>query len=901
MLVVKNLKCEYLENPIGIDVINPRLSWQIISDKRNVKQEQFQIQVATDKEFNNIVWNIHTFSEKSIHIPYNGAPLESRRRYFYRVKVWISKDEKSEWSDVQFWEMGLLSSSEWMAEWISVKEQKINAEFNGRAPFNCFKNFDINKKVKKATVYVTSIGLYELKLNGKRIGKDYLTPGWTDYNYRIQYQTYDVSDLIQDNNRLQATIGEGWYSGYLGWTNQKDTYGNKNALILQMNIDYEDGSNEVICTDESWKEEKCNIIMSDIYNGEIYDARENKEAYEENNLMILSYPKTHLVAQENEPIRIQEELKPLSIFKTPKGELVLDMGQNMAGFVRFKVNGEEGQKVILTHGEVLDKDGNFYRDNVRAAAQQIIYICSGKEEEVYQPHFTFQGFRYVKLEGFKDDIKASDFTGIVLHSDMKSIGTFETSDKRINQLQHNILWGQKGNFLDVPTDCPQRDERLGWTGDAQIFARTACYNMNTATFFSKWLKDLSFNQMPDGAVPFVVPDVLKGTFADGAAYTTAGWGDAAVICPWTIYQCYGNEKILKQQYDSMKKWINYIRCQGDNEYLWDTGLQLADWLAIDNKEESFCGATDEYLVSTAYYAYSTGIFAKVAKILNKFDDYKLYSKLYDAIKEAYINKFFDEEGNLTSETQTAQVLSLYFGLVPEQYKEKVVGKLVELIEKKEMHLDTGFLGTPYICQVLSDNGYKDIAYKLLFNTDYPSWLYQVERGATTMWEHWDSIKVDGSFWDIGMNSFNHYAYGSVGAWMYQNIGGIDMLEPGYKKSKISPKLSDLLSYTEASLETMYGKLAVKWEGAGEKINIKVEIPSNTTSAITLPNVKDAEKLKKDIIGAYNEKNLYVDIVNGISEAYIDTDFKFSYLDNNLSFEVGSGIYAFSYEYKNNTI
>jgi alpha-L-rhamnosidase len=496
-----------------------------------------------DEEFKNIVWNMHTFSGKSIHIPYSGVPLESKQRYFYRVKVWTNSNEESDWSETHFWEMGLLDSLEWTAQWISVKEQKVNDKFNARAPFSCSKTFSITKKVKKAVIYVTSLGLYELKLNGKKVGHDYLTPGWTDYNYHIQYQTYDVSDLMQIDNKLRATIGEGWYSGYLGWTNRKDTYGSRNALILQIHIYYEDGSSEVIGSDESWKEEKCSILMSDIYNGEIYDARENEEANIENNVVTLTYPKTHLVAQENEPIRIQDEIKPLSIFKTPKGETILDMGQNMAGFVRFKVKGKKGQKLKLTHGEVLDNDGNFYRDNIRAAAQEIVYICSGNGQEIYQPHFTFQGFRYVKLEGFQEDIKPSDFTGIVLHSDMQSIGTFETSDKNINQLQHNILWGQKGNFIDVPTDCPQRDERLGWTGDAQIFARTACFNMNTAPFFSKWLKDLSYNQMADGAVPFVVPDILKGTFTDGMGLTTAGWGDAAVVCPWTIYQCYGDEKI----------------------------------------------------------------------------------------------------------------------------------------------------------------------------------------------------------------------------------------------------------------------------------------------------------------------------------------------------------------------
>lgn len=884
MLVVKNLKCEYLENPIGIDILNPRLSWQIFSDKKEIEQQQFQLQVATDKDFNNIVWNIHTYSNQSVHVPYKGAPLQSKQRYFYRVKLWSSLGEVSEWSDINFWEMGLLHHSEWQADWITVNKQKINSEFNGRAPFRCSKGFSTDKNVEKAIIYVTSLGLYQLKLNGKKVGKDYLTPGWTDYNYRIQYQTYDVSSLVQysDINKLEAIVGEGWYSGHLGWTKRKDTYGSRNALLLQMHIYYEDGTSEVICSDESWKEEPCNILMSDIYNGEIYDARESEQSNDEN-MITIPYPKSHLIAQENEPIRIKNEIEPLSIIITPKNEVVLDMGQNMVGWLRFKISGDKGQKVTLTHGEVLDKDGNFYRDNIRDAAQQITYICKGEGEgeEIYEPHFTFQGFRYVKLGGFPENIKSSDFKGIVIHSDMQEIGTFKTSDFKINQLQHNILWGQKGNFLDVPTDCPQRDERLGWTGDAQIFARTACYNMNTATFFSKWLKDLAYNQMEDGAVPFVVPDILKGTFADGMATTTAAWGDAAVICPWTIYLCYGDEKILREQYESMKKWVNYIRNQGENEYLWETGLQLADWLALDNEEGSFFGATDGALVATAYYAYSTEIFSKVAKILGKYDDYKIYCELYKSIKVAYCDKFFDSDGNLTSETQTAQVVSLHFNLVPEEYREKVARKLVELIEKKNMHLDTGFVGTPYLCHALTNNGYTDIAYKLLFQTDYPSWLYQVERGATTMWEHWDSIKVDGSFWDIGMNSFNHYSYGSVGDWMYQCIGGIDLLEAGYKKSKIAPKPSSLLSHTEASLETMYGRIAVKWEVSDGNMVMNVEIPHNTSSRIILPNVKNKEILKKKICEDYKD----------IKISFKETN------DNNLAFEVGSGTFKFVYNYE----
>lgn len=882
MLVVTKLRCEYLKNPIGIGCVNPHFSWQISSNKKNIMQQQFQLQVALDEEFTRIIWNVHTFSGESTNIRYEGPTLESKKRYFYRVKVWTTEVAVSEWSEVAFWEMGLLDSSEWKAQWITVKAPKVNDENGCRSPFSCFKEFSLKKSIQKAVIYATSLGLYELKLNGQKVGEDYFTPGWTDYNYRLQYQTYDVTEMIsKEVNTLFATVGEGWYSGYLGWNNRKDIYGNTNALLAQLLLTYEDGTTEIICTDGTWQEKTCKILMSDIYKGEILDA--SKETNIEGNMLVLDYPKKQLIAQENEPVRIMTELEPIAIIMTPKGETVLDMGQNMVGWVRCKVNGVRGQTLTLVHGEVLDPDGNFYRDNIRSADQKVTYICKGNKEEVLEPHFTFQGFRYVKLEGFSKNIKISDFKGIVFHSNMERTGTFETSDNRINQLQSNILWGQKGNFLDVPTDCPQRDERLGWTGDAQIFARTACYNMNTALFFRKWLKDLSYNQMPDGAVSVVVPDVLKGGFIDTVTKTTAGWGDAAVICPWTIYLCYGDTNVLRDQYSSMKKWIDYIRAQGKDEYLWDTGVQLADWVALDSAEGSYYGATDGYLVATAFYAYSTEIFSRVAKILGYYDDYKTYKDLYTRIKQAYAERFFDKEGHLISATQTAQAISLHFNLVPDPYKKQVSKKLVTLIEDNEMHLTTGFIGTPYICHALSSNGYMDVAYHLLFQPEYPSWLYQVGQGATTMWEHWDGIKPDGSLWSSDMNSFNHYAYGSIGDWMYQSITGIDILEAGYKKTSIAPQPTKRLSYAKATLETPYGKLHSSWKVEQGMMQLNVRIPHNTTAVIKLPYVEDKTSLKQDICNFYPE-------------------IKFSFqeeTEDNLIFEVGSGSFHFIYKYSNN--
>ncbi|MFK4344399.1 MULTISPECIES: family 78 glycoside hydrolase catalytic domain [unclassified Paenibacillus] len=912
MLKVKALRCEHLNNPIGLGCKKPRLSWQIESDKMYVSQKRFQLQVSVNLTFEPLIWNHFSYSDQSILFPYEGPPLESGQRYYYRVKVWAqgagdTEAEESEWSESGFWEMALLHEQDWKAQWITVKERNINEEFQTRAPFATSKCFSVEGKVKKAVIYATSLGLYELELNGQRVGDAYFTPGWTDYNDRVQVQAYDVTSAIQEqNNRITATVGEGWYSGYLGWQKRKDTYGDTNALLLQMEISYEDDRSELICSDSSWEETSCAILMSDIYNGEIYDARleqrtpEHSFLTERKMMQVVPFPLSHLVAQENEPVRVMNRLKPVELIRTPKGELVLNLGQNMVGWLEFKVEAPEGTVLKLVHGEVLDQQENFYRDNIRDAAQQITYICSGKGKEIFRPHFTFQGFQYVKLEGFPDGVTIEDFTGVVLHSDMENIGVFETSDPKLNQLQHNIVWGQKGNFLDVPTDCPQRDERLGWTGDAQIFARTASFNMNAVSFFRKWLKDLAYNQLENGAVPFVVPDVLKGTFADNMDKTTAAWGDAAVICPWTMYQCYGDKQILAQQYDSMKAWVDYIRAQGNEECLWDTGLQLGDWLALDSEEGSYFGATDGTLVATAYFAYSTHILAQTARLLNRYTDYNTYKSLHEGIKTAFANRYFDDAGQLTSNTQTAQIVALHFGLVPDKYKTQVIQELVRLIEKNDMHLDTGFVGTPYLCLVLSDNGYTDVAYKILFQNDYPSWLYQVERGATTMWEHWDSIKVDGSFWSTDMNSFNHYSYGSVGDFMYQNIAGIDVVEAGYKKSRLAPKPPANLTSAHGKLETPYGALEVHWEIVNEEMQMTVRVPHNATAVITLPGVMEPDALQQTIATQYpsiQNPPVYIpqELAGRTGIAGEQEIFQRSG-DHEITFTAGSGKYVFQYRY-----
>lgn len=569
-----------------------------------------------------------------------------------------------------------------------------------------------------------------------------------------------------------------------------------------------------------------------------------------------------------------EEIKPIGMFTTPKGETVIDMGQNMVGWVRFAVKGTAGSKVVLKHAEVLDSDGNFYTANLRTAKQTIEYILKGSGTECFEPHFTFQGFRFVQIEEYPGTPAIEDFMGIVIHSGMEPTGSFECSNPMLNQLQHNIQWGQKGNFVDVPTDCPQRDERLGWTGDAQVFVRTACYNMNVASFFTKWVKDIKADQTAKGGVPHVVPQVLGEN-----DHSSSAWGDAAVICPWTIYLCYGDVRILENQYDSMKAWVEYIRSQGDNEFLWNTGFHFGDWLGLDAKENSYIGATSSDLIATAFFAYSTCIVAKTAKILGHQADTEKYEKLHENILKAFRKEFVTPGGRLAVPTQTAHVLALMFELVEEKDRKRTIDTLVKYLEDEKIHLTTGFVGTPYLCHVLSQNGRLEEAYKLLLQTDYPSWLYQIEKGATTIWEHWDGIKQDGSFWSVDMNSYNHYAYGAIGDWMYQVAAGIKLDEgnPGYKHIVFSPKPGGNLDYVKAQYKSVYGNVISDWSIKDGIMTVNVVIPHNTTATVILPNAKSA-------------------VLTEGGKAFTDVEGLQNYKETpeGIELELGSGTYSFQY-------
>jgi alpha-L-rhamnosidase len=560
------------------------------------------------------------------------------------------------------------------------------------------------------------------------------------------------------------------------------------------------------------------------------------------NVEITDHSKSVLVAPQGVPVMAVEEIQPISAITTPKGEKVLDMGQNMVGWARLRVRGNAGDTVIMKFAEVLDKEGNFYIDNLRAADCTDTYILSGNGEEVYEPSFTFHGFRYVLLEGLAADPTLDQVTGIVIHSDIQPTGNFQCSDSLINQLQHNIRWGQKGNFLDIPTDCPQRDERLGWTGDAQVFAPTAAFNYNVAAFYTKWMKDLSADQTPDGKVPHVIPDVLKGSGGSTA------WADAAIVVPWTTYLAYGDKRILETQYASMQAWVSFMKVQAGEDHLWLGGRHYGDWLAFATTRSDYPGATTEKdLIATAYYAYSTGLLAKIADILGKTDDAKRYLQLSERIKAAFVHEFVTPSGRLVSNTQTAYSLALSFRLLPEDLVAKAATYLAEDV-KKMGHLTTGFVGTPLLCAVLSANGYEDLAFMLLNRKEYPSWLYPVTQGATTIWERWDGQKPDGTFQNTGMNSFNHYAYGAIGQWLYTYVAGIkiDELRPGYKHFFLAPHPGGGLQHARATFDSMYGTIRSSWRLDGEKVTYEFEIPANTTATVILPGSNEPLELGSGI-------------------------------------------------------
>ena len=671
------------------------------------------------------------------------------------------------------------------------------------------KDFSIDKEIKTATLYITARGVYEAKINGNRVGDFIMAPGWTSYHNRLQVQTYDVTGLLQEDNNIILELAEGWF-----WRLKK---AQSKAIIAQLHIVYTDGSEEDIGTDESWFVAESNMQFCHLYDGIIYDAT-HTPVFDTLAKIASDNSQDLLIPQEGETVKEQERLCVKEVILTPKGETVLDFGQNMTGYLEFSVDAHEGDELSFSFGEILDKDGNFYNANYRSAKALYKYICK-EGKQTYKPNLTFYGFRYVRVDSYPTDIDPNNFTAIVVHSEMKRTGYIESSDPLLNQLFSNIVWGQKGNFLDIPTDCPQRDERLGWTGDAQVFVKTVSYNYDVLKFFKKWLNDLKAEQYKNGAVPDFAPSI----YPRKPRISTA-WADAIAICPWQCYLTYGDTEILENLFDSIRKWVDYITKASTKPNLWFGGKHYADWLELGGKYGAFKGPTRDNLVASAYYANTVNILVKAGKIIGR--DVSKYETLHKNIRTAFIAEFHDD-----FKTQTEHIMALQFELTDKP--QEVADSLASLIHKQGDMIQTGFVGTPYILHVLSRYGYTELAYTLLLRKEYPSWLYPISKGATTIWEHWDGIKPNGDIWPVSMNSYNHYAYGAVGDWMYGVVAGINTVEeaPGFAKVHFSPIPDDRIDWFKAEIQTAYGRVSSRWWHEDGKVHYEIITPVDSTAVI----------------------------------------------------------------------
>jgi alpha-L-rhamnosidase len=852
---VTRLRCEYLTNPLGIDVKQPRLSWELRDERRGARQTAYQIQVASSQAALDQadLWDSgQVTSDQSIHVRYEGAALGSGQRAWWRVRVWDADGQPSEWSEAAWWEMGLLDRSDWQAEWL---QGMLAGGPRTSSPVPFFRTtFTLDKPVASARLYASALGVYEPHLNGRVVGDDVLAPGWTDYAIRVQYQAYDVTEqLRQGENVLGAIVGDGWYCGYISWIDRQ-RYGDRPRFLAQLQITFEDGSQQTIVTNTDWKACYGPILESDMQMGESYDARQelrgwDAPGYDDSRwLPIETFDpgEIELNGMRGPTVKRIRELTPISDPRSHSHHhgtrWIFDMGQNMVGWVRLKISGPAGTTITLRFAEVLNPDGSLYTENLRRARNIDQYTLRGEGEEVWEPRFVFHGFRYVEVIGYpgKQPPPRDLLTGIVIHSEMEQTGTFHCSNPLLNQLQHNIEWGQRGNFVDVPTDCPQRDERLGWTGDAQVFISTAAFNMDVAGFFTKWLRDLEDAQSPDGDYPKYAP-----AFGEGANGGPA-WSDAGTICPWTIYQVYGDTSVLAERYASMQRFIAFLETtskDGRRNYPGYPHWQgFGDWLALDGSVNTF-GITSKELLGTAFFAHSARLMSQIAEVLGKTADAKRYQKLFERVRKAFQNHFITPDGLLAAQTQTAYVLALHFDLMPEELRPQAAAELVRDIRQRGNLLSTGFVGTPYLNFVLSETGHLDVAYDLLLQTRWPSWLYSVTQGATTIWERWDGWTHDRGFQSPGMNSFNHYAYGAIGAWMYAVVAGIalDPQQPGYRHIIMRPRPGGGLSNVSASLRSMYGLISSAWTLKGDAFDWEIAVPCNTTATVFVP-VKEGQEV-----------------------------------------------------------
>ena len=869
---------EGFQNPLGFYDATPTFSWKLPALKNNKSQFAYQIVVASNPELlpnNADLWDSKKQkSEQSVWVKYQGEKLQSRQKVYWQVKYWNQDKEASEWSDIHHFELGLLSTKDWQAKWIGLNtkaENVIGSQENIiHRPQYLRKDFELLNNVASARLYITAKGVFDVSINGKDVSDDIMPPGYTPYKKRIETITYDVTDLVQSGqNAIGIEVAAGWYSGRMGWMHSlwKDTETPK--VICQLEITLNDGSEKMIISDDSWKGSTNGPIrLSEIYDGETYDANLEIPNWTTNNFndntwtnvnvfnldkKIRLEPKRHTAVKNKIKLTTKELIKK-------EDAVIFDLKQNIVGIPILKVPMKKGQTLKIRFAEMLSPDGSFYTKNYRTALSTNYYTASKDGVIEWSPKFTFHGFRYVELSGFDTSIESSKdwVTGAVQYSDFEENGTFTSSHKKLNQLQSNIVWGLRGNFFDIPTDCPQRDERMGWTGDAQVFGPTSMFNADVYKFWASWLQSVRESQYENGGIPWVVPDVLNNK------KVSAGWGDACAIIPWDIYYRTGDKKILEENFETMKGWVAHHKATS-KDLISSMGF-FADWLQPLPKNGDNRGDTAHSLIGTAFFAHSANLTAKTAEVLGKKEEQAKYESLFKSVANAFETQFFDKTGKIigVEETQTSYLLALAFDLLSEDKKATAKKYLLQKIAEAENHLRTGFLGTPLLSQVLDETGEIDLMYQLLFNETYPSWFYSINQGATTIWERWNSYSKAEGFNPQKMNSLNHYAYGAIGEWMYERIGGIAPLEAGYKTIRIAPVPKQPLSSASASLNTPYGKVASSWEIINGEFNLEIVIPPNTSAKVSvIANTKN--ELMQD--GTLFKENSNVKLLNTTNNSF----------------------------------
>lgn len=861
---------EGFENPIGLHDQSPTFSWKLPVSKNIKSQSGYRIVVASNPKLlpnNADLWDSGDVkSDQSVWLMYEGSPLQSRQKAYWKVMFTDQDGNPSAWSEISNFELGLLSNKDWHAKWISlateIKSDTSKFNYSGKGVYNTKegparykpqylrKEFNLNSEIDQARLFISSKGLFEAQINGRKVGNDVMVPGWTPYKKRIETLSYDVTDYLHDSkNTIGVIVGEGWYSGRIGYN--RNYWINKPLprIICQLELSYKNGEKEIIQSDSEWRGSRNGPLrFSGIYDGEVYDANLEITGWSSPGFDAGSWleveteeidPGVQLVPKRHAAVTNKAELPTLKVTNPESGRFVFDLGQNMVGVPKLLIPVKKNQKVTIRFAEMLQQDGKMYTANYRSAKSTDYYIPNADGEISWQPKFTFHGFRYVELSGFDEDKQPekSWVTGIVQYSDFEKAGKFNSSHDKLNKLQQNINWGLRGNLFDIPTDCPQRDERLGWTGDAQVIAPTSMFNSDVHAFWASWLQSVREEQGEDGSIPFVVPNILGNS-------SSSGWADAATVIPWEMYFRTGDLKILEDNYEMMKGLVGYYKSKAEN-YIADVNT-FGDWLQpylLGTGRYKNSGDTPQDLIGTAYFAHSVRLTFQAAEVLGKTEEVSDLKKLLDDVRDAFENEFIDSNGKLTTEneTQTGYLMALGFDLVSEETAQKVLPHLIRKIKDADDHLRTGFLGTPLLAIVLDKYDHSDLMYTILLKETYPSWFFSINQGATTMWERWDSYTIKDGFHTAGMNSFNHYAYGAIGQWMYERIAGIAPLEAGYKKVRIAPVPGDQLDFAEASYNSIYGEVSSAWKKVGNGLELKVTIAPNTTAQIIIP-IKEGKKL-----------------------------------------------------------